>query len=225
MKLKYRISKAGVLASLLVVPCWSTVLYSDGAINATYGLNYIDEGYVVSDSFTISAGSIVTGVSNIGLWVDNGTTPEELDWVISTLPEGGGTLEGSASGVTLSSSFFANSPDDDYTVDSASFSVDSLALSPGTYWLELGNAIVVGGGTSGPPVFWDVIPSGPSTAYLYNGYAGSLQPPNSFEIDGTVSGTVPEPSGWSLAGLGIALILASHRRAGHSSLPAARLGA
>jgi hypothetical protein len=103
-----RIWQAAVLASLLSIPAWSTLLYTDGAINGTFSAYDINESYSdeVTDSFTISSSSTVTGVSNIGLWVFTGDTPETLSWVISTSPDGGGTIEGSGAGVALTKSPF-----------------------------------------------------------------------------------------------------------------------
>ncbi len=143
--------QAAVLASLAALPAWSnTVLYSDGAINGILGGNYINEGYEISDSFTISSGSTLDTVSNIGLWVDPADTPSTLNWVISISPSGGGTVEGSGSGVSLSTSFLEDSADDNYAIFAASFSLGSLDLSAGTYYLTLEGAATVSGLTSGP---------------------------------------------------------------------------
>jgi len=195
--------QAAALVSLLAVPAWSSVLYSDGGINGIIGANYINSGHEVSDSFTISSNSTVTMVSNVGLWTLNPDIPGTVSWVISTSHDGGGTVEGSGSGVSLSTTFLELGQDPDYAIYSASFSVGSLALSAGTYYLELEDAATTSGSPSGPGVLWDVVSdSAPSTEYE-NGILGTN--PNSFEIDGT-EGTVPEPTAWSLSGLGIALL-------------------
>lgn len=203
--------QAVVLASVLSVPAWSTTLYTDGGIGDLLGGNYINEGYEISDSFTISSDSTVTTVSNVGLWVFNGDVPGTLDWSISTSPDGGGTLEGSGSGVSLSTGFFGDGGGTTYTVYSASFPVGSLDLSAGTYYLTLDDATTVGGGISGPGVAWDVtcgLPGcAPSTEYE-NGVLGTS--PNSFEIDGTSA--APEPSTAFLLGVPL-LIFELARRA------------
>jgi hypothetical protein len=190
------------LVSLLAIPAWSSVLYSDGAINGTLGGNFINEGTEISDSFTISSNATVAMVSNIGLWLDAGDIPGTVSWVISTSHDGGGTVEGSGSGVSLSSTFLEDSPGGTYAIYSASFSAGGLALSAGTYYLELEDAATSSGLASGPAVFWDVVTGGPSAEYEDGTLEGS---PNSFEIDGAED-IVPEPSAWSLSGLGIALL-------------------
>ena len=193
-----RIWQAAVLASLLSIPAWSTLLYTDGAINGTFSAYDINESYSdeVTDSFTISSSSTVTGVSNIGLWVFTGDTPETLSWVISTSPDGGGTIEGSGAGVALTKSPFLSDNSFFYDVYSSSFSVSSVVLSAGTYYLELGNAI----SSEVNAVAWDVS-NGSSTADQ-NGTTSI--PAESFQIDGTVN--APEPGSVALSGLGLALL-------------------
>ncbi|MGD1092330.1 MAG: hypothetical protein ABSB35_10095 [Bryobacteraceae bacterium] len=125
--------QAAVLVSLLSVPGWSTtILYSNGPINGSLGAYPIgyEVDFTVTDSFVISSSSTVTGISNIGLW-DNPYNPpiNELNWVISTSPDGGGSVLGFANGATLSNTYlFYNGA----AVYSASFSVNNLSLSAGT---------------------------------------------------------------------------------------------
>jgi hypothetical protein len=192
------------LVCLLTVPAWSTTLYSDGAINGSSGGEFVCCGSETTDSFTIAANADATGVSNIGLWVTFGDTPLLINWIISTAPDGGGTVEASASGVSLTTAF-NNNVGTSYTVYNASFSLPSVLLGPGTYYLELN------GGTtelsSGGP-YWDEN-GGPSTADV-NGTPGIS---NSFEVDGSFTG-IPEPAtlGTIGAGLGLLGLLARRRK-------------
>jgi hypothetical protein len=187
------------LVTMLTVPGWSDVLYSNGPINGSVNAYVISGANEVSDSFVISANSTVTGVSNIGLWVQGSgipNTPLALDWVISTAPNGGGTVEDSGSGASLTSSAFVlNAP---YEVYSASFSVGSLGLAAGTYYLELTEATSTPDQTDYPYVFWDQNEGtggdGPSSAYIGGSSIASVNS-ESFEIDGTAGvAAVPAPS-------------------------------
>jgi hypothetical protein len=179
------------------------VLYSDGAINGFSGGEFVCCGSETTDSFTIAGNVTATGVSNVGLWTTFGDTPETINWIISTSPDGGGTVKGSGSGVSLTTSLH-NAVGTSYDVYNASFSLGTVYLSPGTYYLEL-----YGGTTalsSGGP-YWDEN-GGPSTADT-NGVPSLA---NSFEIDGLNS--VPEPGtlGTLAAGLGFLGWLARRRK-------------
>jgi len=178
-------------------------LYTDGAINGTIGAYDINASFSdeVTDSFTISSSSTVTGVSNIGLWVFSGDTLETLSWVISTSPDGGGTVEGSGAGVTLTKSLFLSDNSFGYDVYSASFSVSSVVLSAGTYYLELENAI----SSEDKAVAWDAN-NGSSTADQNGTSSISAE---SFQIDGTVN--APEASSAVLFVIGLAGLAALAR--------------
>jgi hypothetical protein len=192
MRIVWRVA----LVSVLTVPGWCSTLYSNGPIDGEDSAYTISGDVNVSDSFVISDDSIVTGASNIGLWVIEPYAPLTLNWTISTSPAGGGTVEGSGSDVSLSTNFFGVSPDN-HDVYSASFSIPSLDLAAGTYYLELSDATA----QNSEAVFWDQN-GGPSIAYQ-NG-EGPLAS-NSFEIDGAVA--TPEPSSAALSLLGIALMM------------------
>jgi hypothetical protein len=191
------------LLTLLTVPAWSATLYTDGPINGGSGGAFVCCSFETTDSFTIAADANATGVSNLGLWVPAGNTPTLINWVISTAPDGGGTVEGSATGASFTSDTLHNvtGPYDVYNV---AFSLGSIFLTPGTYYLELsGGAASNGGGVS-----WDEN-GGPSTADT-NGSAVTAE---SFEVDGNFTGT-PEPAtlGTIGAGLGILGLLARRRK-------------
>jgi hypothetical protein len=106
-------------------------------------------------------------------------------------------VKGSGSGVSLSASYLETNASAGYNIFSASFSVGSLTLSAGTYYLELHNASNDVG-----TVYWDTN-NGLSTADTN----GISYPSNSFEVDGNV-GTVPEPTSAALFGLGLAALAA-----------------
>jgi MYXO-CTERM domain-containing protein len=177
-----------VVLSLMSVACWGTTLYTNGAISGAIGGAMINGGFEVSDSFVLSSDSFVTGVSNIGLWVYTPDVPETVDWVISTAPDGGGTVEAFGAGSSLATSFFETVGNRD--IYSSSFSTGSVALSAGTYYLELLNATSAGSGA----VFWDV--NGGSAAADTNGGPITSE---AFQVDGIA----PEPTSVVLSGLGL----------------------
>jgi hypothetical protein len=184
-----------VLTSLVSVVGWGTTLYSNGAISQSIGGTMINGGFEVSDSFVLSTDAAVTGVSNVGLWVYTGDSPATLSWVISTAPDGGGTVESSGSGISLSTSFLSTVGI--FDVYNASFSTGTVDLTAGTYYLEL----LTGTSTGSSSVFWD-INAGPSAADSNGGTIAS----ESFEIDGNSAGPVPEPTSVLLSGLGLAAL-------------------
>jgi len=195
MRLLSQATLLSMLLGLLSFPGWSAVLYSNGPINGTidaHDINSIPSGgsFETTNSFVISSTSTVTAVSNIGLWAAN--TPLTVSWVISTAPAGGGTVMGSGSNVSLSTTFLKTTSilttSGFSSVYVASFSTGSVTLSPGTYYLELFNATVQGNSEF---VFWDVN-NGPSTgcggSAVGNPCAGPIGS-ESFEVDGNVLGS------------------------------------
>jgi hypothetical protein len=214
---------AAVLLSMMSVSGWSQTLYSNGGVlgDPTVG-GYNISGQSASgvfDTFTISSesDSIVTGVSNIGLWVSSGDTPLSLSWYIcvSICVDGDGNPFGvldSGTDVSLSTNLVDTGVQPQggpsYDIYAASFSVDNLDLSPGEYTLELYGA--VDGDCADCSVLWDVS-NGPSAAYetVY----GSPTASNSFEVDeGNVEGTTPEPGTFVALGTGLVAISLLRRR-------------
>ena len=187
-----------VLVGLLAVPGWADPLYSSGPILGYISGSSIDGNNATVDKFTLLSASTVTGVSNIGLDVNYGNPnpPLSLSWFIA---------DDSGANVALSTSFLEFELENQYDVYSASFSVDNLDLPAGTYVLELTNARVVGCPYGTGCVQWD-LNNGPPTAASGGATGFSV----SFEIDGYVDGstpepasTVPEPTGTVLVGIAL----------------------
>jgi hypothetical protein len=240
MENKIRCSCAAAAWCLLLSASASAdVLYSNGPVNGTinaYTLYFDPDCCSVADSFTLASNSTVTGVGGLGFWLlDAGPfTPATLDWSIwsSAGPGGGGSILDSGTGVSLANTFdFAaldvGATKETFDIYTSSFSIPSISLIAGTYWLQLdnGKATVVNNGTV--LLAWDQN-NGPSEAwYGYAGGGGYLKPgaagcttpgPNgycseSFDIIGTPNAsTVPEPRGIFLFGTALTLIGAAIRK-------------
>jgi hypothetical protein len=206
--------KAGlvVLCLALVLPASAQVLYDDGPINGTTDAWTINFGYIVGDTFTLSANSTVGGF-NFGVWEFPGDVLTSVQWsVTQNFNEGTVYGSGVASGKNLTDQFISSNQYG-YDIDKVTVTGLNLPLSAGqTYWLNLQNATV----PSGNPVFWDEndgvgckgddgkgggCPSQADWTGCIS--AGALCPPESFDINGTSGGTTPEPSSFMLFGSGV----------------------
>jgi hypothetical protein len=186
----------------------AAVLYDNGPINGTISGYAITDGYAVSNSFTLSQDSIVTGV-NFGAWVLQSASLTAsltaVDWAITTIPSSY-PINGSASVTTEPTGI----PHVSYTILSASFSTGSVSLAPGSYYLVLQNAVSTIGGSSAF-VFWD-LNNGPSTASQNTG-VGAIGS-ESFQIIGSSIAATPLPAALPLfaSGLGALGLLGWRRK-------------
>src|SRR5271165_563842 len=191
--------------ALAAIAASAQVLYDNGPINGTTDAWTINFGFIVSDTFTLSANSTVGGFE-FGAWEFPGDVVSSVDWSVTTAENGGTVLgSGTASGKNLTDTFLYENPYG-FNVDEITATGLNVGLSGGTYWLNLQNAMV----PDGDPVFWDEnsgvgcggsdgkgsnCPSMASESAL-----GTLFS-ESFTITG--SGTTPEPSSVMLFGSGI----------------------
>ena len=106
-------------------------------------------GQIVADSFTLSANSLVTGISNFVTWDAFSQDVTNVDWAITSTAGCVVLASGTQTAVTASD-VFTNSQG--YVIDDNSFQIPSLSLAAGNYWLQLTNATT----TSGQYAFWDI---------------------------------------------------------------------
>jgi hypothetical protein len=183
-------------------------LYDNGPSNGTTSAWSITDGFVTSDSFSLSSASTINGL-NFVAWLAPGGVLESGEVSIASAEFGGTTyfdqnVNFSQSGCALNSQGFS------ICTESAMFS--GANLNAGTYWLNLQDAMV----SDGAPVYWDEN-SGPSSAS--NNGVGTV-PSESFTLLGSAStsstsgtsGTAPEPSSILLLGSGILGFGAAIRR-------------
>lgn len=189
------------------VPSSAQVLYDDGPINGTTDAWTINFGFVIGDSFTLLNNSTVGGF-NFGVWEYPGDVLTSVDWSITQYPVSGMVYgSGTASGKNLTDQFISLNQYG-YDIDQISVTGLNVALSSGTYWLNLQNAVV----PSGDPVYWDENSGagckgddgmgGGCPSQASGGGVGS-DPAESFDITGTGGGTTPEPGSFLLLASGI----------------------
>ena len=205
---------AALLAAFTPIGRASTTIYTNGPTNGNFSATGINNGNQTEDSFTISVPSILSAVT-FGNWVTGGDQALAIDWAI--VPS-----EGSQTPVCNTCSGTANlSGVNDFNnglaeVSEQTFSLPSITLSPGTYWLELQNELL----SEGDAAYWD-INGGPSMSW--DNSTGDLSGDcnvspsgscsNAFTVYGTTSASAtPEPASLALLGSALTVLAAKIRR-------------
>jgi hypothetical protein len=198
------VALAGLLLAIGVAPASAGILYDNGGPSTgntdAWGISF---GISTADSFVLSHGATITGV-NFVVWAYPGDTLTSVDWAIVSDPLGG-TTYASGTGAAITQTLLFTPNPDGRDIDTETFSIPGLALSAGTYWLLLQNAVV----DNGDHIYWDQS-DGPSQAWNsdYVGYLGSHVPPFACNAPCTVSETfqivgVPEPASFGLLAMGL----------------------
>jgi PEP-CTERM motif len=193
--LKMRIASLTILClALAAVPAFAQS-YDNGPINGTTDAWTINFGYVVSDTFNWSGGTL--NQASIGVWEFPGDTGLTVDYTISSTENGAGV--GATENVKDT---FISTNQYGYNVDTWTFNTGGVPLSAGTYWLNLANATVA----SGDPVYWDEnsgvgCKSAGCPSKASESSVGTIAG-EAFTVTGS-SPTTPEPSSIMLFGSGI----------------------
>lgn len=199
--------------------------YCNGEVSGNILGWTINNGFAVSDSFTLGSGGTVNMVS-FGAWDSTEETGGTVDWnILSGGPDtsAGGSVVAFGTGATLSTEDLGINTDGyDVVVDSFTL---SAPLTAGTYYLELQNATVPSGGY----FYWDENdgPSGDGSGSIAWESGGYLAATNNCLSSGTelesgycsesfavytTTGTAPEPGTLALGGAGLLLLAGIVRR-------------
>jgi hypothetical protein len=217
-----------ICLALAVVPASAQLLnlYDNGPMNGQVSAWAINNGFSVSNSFTLSSGSNNSQLNGAGppaarvsnelenvtfeAWVSPGDTITSVGVQIGTSAYDNSLFDGVVS--LTQANCTANGLG--YNVCSETGNFNGPTLPNGNYWLTLGNAT----DTSGDPVFWDEN-SGVGCQSLgcpsqgQESGIGSI-PSESFDLSGTTvaGGSTPEPGTLALLGTGIAGLAVLLRR-------------
>ncbi len=197
--MKLHIAWLTILCLLLAaMPAAAQVLYDNGPINGNIDGWTINFGFTVSDTFTLTNGATMSGFA-FGTRQFPGDVLISVDWAV-TSGENSGTVYGSgtASGNMITDKYVSTN-DFGYYVNLITVTGLDVNLTGGTtYWLTLQNAVV----PSGDPVFWDENSGlgcggdngkgGGCPSLASENTVGTI-PSEDFTINGSSTGTVPEP--------------------------------
>jgi hypothetical protein len=212
--MKTRIASLTILClALAVIPTSAQVLYDNGPINGTTDAWRINFGFIVSDTFALSANSTVGGF-DFGAWELPGDSVTSVGWSV-TSGEDSGTVYGSgtASGGQITDKFLSTNQLG-YDIDLITVTGLNVSLSGGAYWLNLDNAQVSEG-----DIFWDENSGvgcggdngkGAGCPSMASASEVGTIPSEAFTITG--GGSTPEPSSVMLFGSGILGIAGVLRR-------------
>ena len=183
-----------VLSSALVgaAPAMAQVAYTNGPINGTITANTINYGWEVTDSFTLSQATTITGF-DFGGWTYPGQVGTQVDYGFSTAADFATTGTASLTRTFFGKNFY-------YDVNTYHATIAPVTLAAGNYWFSLQNAVT----SQGDPMYWDQN-GGPSTSVQFNSSWGTFYPSShAFTLYGSPA-PAPEPASWAmmLGGFGL----------------------
>ena len=200
-----------LLAAALPAAAQQT-LYENGPINGEVDAWTINEGFDISDSFTISSGTSTVNGLSIGVWLTAGDVLQSVDVTLSSQPLQEGTIYFDGVVNLVQSGCFVNNFGYDVCTETGSF--NGTPLNSGTYWLTLQNAV----STDGDPVYWDEnsgigCHSQGCPSQAVNDSLGGTLPSEAFTILGSSqTGSTPEPSSLVLVASGFVGVVGFLRR-------------
>jgi hypothetical protein len=178
-------------------------IYNNGPRGDDVDAWTINQGFVVSDTFTISQGASQVNGFVFNAWVFPGDILESVEVAITSQEFGGTTYFDQQLNFTQSQCS-TNAYGFNTCEETGSF--NGPTLGNGTYWLNLSNAIV----NNGDPIYWDEnsgdgcqSPGCPSQASENS--VGTI-PSESFTLLGSSTsggGSVPEPGSLFLVACGV----------------------
>ena len=130
-------------------------VYDNGPTNGTVDAWTINFGFIVSDTFTLGSQTEVNGLT-FAAWLFPGDILNSAEVSITSSEFGGTTFFDGTVNFTQSNCV---SNQLGFNVCNEAGTFNSVNLNPGTYWLNLQNAVV----NTGDPVYWDEN-NGPSIA-------------------------------------------------------------
>lgn len=189
-------------------------VYNNGPINGTTDAWTINFGFFVSDTFTVSTPNTPITSLSFGAWLFPGDVLQSVEVSMTSDVLGGTTYFDQVVNFTQSG---CATEQLGFTVCTETGTFSGPTLAPGTYWLNLQNAVV----NTGDPVYWDEnsgvgctskgCPSLAQTDCIEN-FVGCI-PSESFTLSsGGGTGTVPEPSSALLFGSGFVAVIGVVRR-------------
>lgn len=207
----------GVLAAAAVLfgvsSTAAAVLYDNGGLNGeinNWNIGGAGALYAVSDSFTLSQSSTVTGV-DFGVWTVPNDVVSTVQWGIAKASDPLGATGFLYSGTATVTNGAASLNSFKWSISTDSFETGPITLAAGLYYLVLQNAVA----TNNDPVYWDEN-DGKSAAF--SNAIGSLATKlvtgsEAFQILGAQSSGTPEPASWALMLVGVAGVGAALRGA------------
>ena len=178
------------------------VAYTNGGIDGTIAGWTINSGYAVTNSFTLSSTTTITGFT-FGGWTYTGDTLTSVDWGISS------AVDYAISGTVSLTKGSGGNNGFGFDVYEYGASIAPLTLAAGTYYFGLQNVVTAQSNYG----FWD-INNGPSIAFEnqignVNGYVSAGSNSTSFTL---LSSGVPEPASWAMMLGGFSLVGSAMRR-------------
>jgi hypothetical protein len=213
-------------AVMIVLPCaHGSTVYNNGAPDQSDGANIT--GFVAADDFTLGVGVTLTGGT---FWSSANFDPfgdsfsGTIGWAVladSSGSPGAILFSGADSAPVLTDTGVQIFGTEEWEID---FSLGSVSLGPGTYWLALHES-ALGTPDDGSTIYWDTTGSQTgslsqitadvtaasgwsSNTALVNGNGSDL----AFLLSSNSGTSTPEPSAAGLVGVGILAIWFSSRR-------------